>query len=276
MEPGGRRLPPAATLTPVHSVAIRGAEVAVEQVGRGAENLVLVHGFQNDHTAWAPFVERLDLVRFTATSFDLVGCGGSSRPASWPRCTIAEYAADVAAICAELQLDDPVVIGHSLGGGSALQAALDGPSRFRALVLVAPVSTSGLDFLTPELFASLSHPTPQQQAELARAAFRHPPSEPELRPLLEVIARASPEHIEGAARSMRDFAVADELAVLDVPALLVCGDRDRHVPLRHHLATWQRIRRCGLQVYFDIGHVPFQETPDRFAEDVVRFLDAIG
>ena len=75
---------------------------------------------------------------------------------------------------------------------------------------------------------------------------------------------------------MRDFVVADRLAELDLPTLLLCGDRDRHVPLANHLATWRAIRRCGLQVYFDVGHVPFAEVPDRFAEDLGRFLDAVG
>jgi sigma-B regulation protein RsbQ len=44
------------------------------------------------------------------------------------------------------------------------------------------------------------------------------------------------------------------------------------VPVRNHLATWCALRRSGLQVYFDVGHVPFQEVPDRFTEDLLRFV----
>jgi sigma-B regulation protein RsbQ len=145
----------------------------------------------------------------------------------------------------------------------------------RALVLVAPVSTSALDFVAPERFDALCHPTRDEQVALARAAFRHPPGAAELDALLAVIARATPEHIEGAARSMCDFTIAPELAALETRVLLLAGDRDSHVPLRNHLATWRAIRRCGLQVYFDVGHVPFQETPERFAEDVATFLSGL-
>jgi sigma-B regulation protein RsbQ len=74
---------------------------------------------------------------------------------------------------------------------------------------------------------------------------------------------------------MRTFTCQPDLLALDVPSLLICGDRDRHVPLRNHLATQQAIPRCGLQVYFDIGHVPFVETPDTCAADVERFLATI-
>jgi pimeloyl-ACP methyl ester carboxylesterase len=243
-------------------LSVRGVEVAVRQVGRGRD-LVLLHGFQNDHTAWDPYIGRLDLDAYRVTAFDFVGCGASASGLDWKRCTIAEYAEDLIAVCDALRLPGPVVIGHSLGGATALEAALIHEDRLRALVLVAPASTTGLDFLPDAAaFESLAHPTPEQQHQLARAAFRHPPSEDEFEALLAVIARATPEHIEGAARSMRDFHRHDDLSSLRLPCLLVCGDRDRHVPLHNLLATHEAIPHCGLQVYHDVGHVPFAEVPD--------------
>ena len=255
---------------------IRGADLAVWQSGKGERDLVFVHGFQNDHTAWRPLAERLDEDRYRFTSYDLVGCGASGAADTWERCTIDEYGADLTALCDALDLDRPVVLGHSLGTAIILSAALASPGRFAGIVLVAPASTTGLDFLRDEAsFTALARPTREQQHALARAAFRRPPPEEEMRELLAVIEQASPEHIEGAARAMRTFTRQPELSALDVPSLLVCGDRDRHVPLRNHLATWRAIPRCGLQVYFDVGHVPFAETPDTCAADVGRFLATV-
>jgi sigma-B regulation protein RsbQ len=251
--------------------------MAVWQSGRGGRELVFVHGFQNDHSAWRPLVERLDQSRFRFTSFDLLGCGASAAAPTWERCIIGEYGADLTALCDALGLDRPVAIGHSLGAAVILSAALADPGRFAAAVLVAPASTSGLDFLPDEAsFDALAHPTRDQQAELARAAFRHVPAEEDFRQLLAVIERASARHIEGAARSMRTFTPQAELAALDLPSIVICGDRDRHVPLRNHLATQQAIPRCRLQVYFDVGHVPFAEVPDRCAADISRFLATVG
>src|SRR5262245_48111136 len=133
-------------------MTIRGEELAVRRDGTGPEHLVLVHGFQNDASVWQPFVDRLDLDRFTVTRLDLAGCGASSGPASWARCTIDEYAADLLALRDTLGGPPPIAVGHSLGGGTVLRAAVDRPGAFRALVLVAPVSTSGLDFVPPEQF----------------------------------------------------------------------------------------------------------------------------
>ena len=85
---------------------------------------MLVHGFQNDHTAWDPFVERVDLDAHRVTAFDLVGCGASASGDTWERCTIGQYAEDLLAICEALGLVRPVLIGHSLGGATVLEAAL--------------------------------------------------------------------------------------------------------------------------------------------------------
>ena len=152
----------------VRMVPVRGVEVAVRQVGRGID-IVLLHGFQNDHTAWDPYIERLDLDSYRVTALDFVGCGASASVAIWQRCTIAEYAEDVFAVCDALEIAAPVLIGHSLGGATALEAALTTRDRLRALVLVAPASTTGFDFLPDAAaFESLAHPTPRP-ADSARS-----------------------------------------------------------------------------------------------------------
>jgi sigma-B regulation protein RsbQ len=256
---------------------IRGVELAVWQSGHGDRDLVFVHGFQNDHTVWRPLIERLDEDRYRFTAFDLAGCGASGNPDHWQRCTIDEYGGDLVALCDALDIDRPVVLGHSLGAGALLSAALAHPGRFAGVVLIGPASTSGLDFLRDEAsFTALAHPTPEQRTALARNAFRHPIPEHDFGELMAVIERASSEHIEGAAKSMRTFDCQPQLAALTVPTVLICGDRDRHMPLRNHLATWRAIPRCGLQVYFDVGHVPFIETPDCCAGDVERFLATVS
>lgn len=258
---------------------VRGGDLAVWQSGRGDRDLVFVHGFQNDHAVWRPLTERLDEARYRFTSFDLLGCGVSDRPDTWQRCTIDEYGADLIALCDVLDIERPVVIGHSLGAAAVLSAALKlkSPGRFAGAVLVAPASTTGLDFLPDEAsFDALAYPTREQQQALASRAFRHPLAEKDFQELMAAIELASPEHIEGAARSMRSFSCQTQLAALELPAIVICGDRDRHMPLRNHLATQQAIPRCGLQVHFDVAHVPFVERPDSCAADVERFLATIG
>jgi sigma-B regulation protein RsbQ len=236
-------------------------------------DVVFIHGFQNDHTAWDPLVASIGREGRRLTLLDLPGCGQSEAPTTWQRSTIDELALDVAQIVRDLEMREPVLVGHSLGGAIALQVAIDEPELLSGLVLFAPASTTGLDFVPAEAADALAHPAPDDQRRLLRAAFHRPPDDERLAALEAVVLRAHPLHIEGAARSMRDFVVEPRLAEITAPAVVVAGDRDRHVPLRHHLATWTHLRRAGLHVEHDVGHVPFAEAASASAAVVDHFID---
>ena len=204
------------------------------------------------------------------TALDLVGCGSSSGAASWTRCTINEYVHDVIAVCDALDLTAPSPsVTASVGRSCSMPRSPTQSLQRRRAGGAGVHERPGLPARRGRLRGARA-PTPDQQRALARAAFRTPPADDDFAALMDVIARATPQHIEGAARSMRDFTRQADLPRLRTRTLLVCGDRDRHVPLTNHLATQQGIPRCGLQVYHDVGHVPFVEVPDRFAEDVTR------
>lgn len=241
-------------------INVRGVDWHVARTGTG-QDVVFIHGFQNAGSAWTPLLAAMADDPIRASVVDLPGCGDSEPPPTWERSTIPELAADLATI-----LDGPaVIVGHSLGGGIALQLALDAPDLAKGLLLFAPVSTRGLDFVDGATAEALAHPTAETQRALLRAAFHRLPDDETMATLLATIERAHPLHIEGAARSMRTFVVEDRLGEIRCPTLLVAGDRDRHVPLRNHLATWSALPRAGLHVEHDVGHVPFVEAPETSA-----------
>ncbi len=252
---------------------VRGLRWAWHQRGAGPTEVVFIHGFQNDHGAWDAFIAGLRPEGRRFTSLDLPGCGASEPPPTWQRSTIAELALDVAALFSALTIADPVVIGHSLGAAIALQLALDEPGLASGLVLFAPASTRGLDFVDDATAERLAHPTTDDQRTLLRAAFCRAPDADVLAALEATVLRADPRHIEGAARSMRTFAIEGRLTAISAPVLLVAGDRDQHVPIRNHLATWSHLRRAGLHVLHDVGHVPFVEDAATSLALVEHFLD---
>src|SRR5215472_16709666 len=251
-----------------------GCDITMHRSGGGPRHLVLVHGSRNAGGVWRPLMERLPH-GYTAIAPDLLGCGTSGRPASWERCTGSAYARDVAALIEDLELDRPVLVGHSLGAGIGIRVALDRPGLLRGLVLVSPTSTRGIDFISPEQIEAHLHPTDDELVSFAHAAFRRPPPPDLVDQVLDVVRSASPQHVEGVVRSMRDFYVESELAQLACRTLLIAGDRDRHVPIRNHLATAMAIPRRGLQVFADVGHVPWVEVPDEFDRVLLRFLDQV-
>jgi len=252
---------------------VRDQVLAWEKVGVGDADVVLVHGWQNAGSTWAPLLDRLDGSGHRLTILDLPGCGASPAPPDWQGATIDAMAQTLLAFMANRGLERPVLVGHSLGGAIGLAVTLAAPEALAGLVLVAPASTSGMDFVSDEQFESLLRPTQAEKAALARAAFHRPLEPSQLEAVMAVVDSADPTHVEGGARSMRDFDIRDRLGEVAVPTVLIAGDRDRHVPIGHHVDTWRGIPRCGLHVHHDVGHVPFWEVPDEFAAVVRRFLD---
>jgi sigma-B regulation protein RsbQ len=251
---------------------VAGLQVHYEIEGTGPQCIIFVHGFRNSTESWQPVRDRLDGQTFTACFVDLPGCGRSDAPVSWERCTIESYAGVVDELCATLGMTNPVVVGHSLGGAIAIRLALDHAHLPRALVLVAPASTRGFDFVADGADEALINATPEEARRFARAAFHVPPDEDAFEELMAAVLAARHAHIEGAVRSMRDFHVLDALAKITAPTLIVAGDRDRHVPIRSTLTTAAAIPRALVHIFHNVGHVPFVEVPDQFTALLDEFV----
>src|SRR3712207_4122181 len=110
-----------------------GVNLAYEIVGSGTPPLVLVHGWCDNHTTLAALAAHFS-TRHLVVNLDLRGHGASDKPAS--AYTIAMFADDLAWLCAHLGLHQPIIVGHSLGGASALELAARYPELPAAIVAV--------------------------------------------------------------------------------------------------------------------------------------------
>jgi pimeloyl-ACP methyl ester carboxylesterase len=106
-----------------------------ERAGSGEPELLFVPGWCCDHTAFQPQFDHFARTH-AVTALDLRGCGRSDDPEDGY--TIPDLADDLARLCAEVGIDKPVVVGHSLGGMIAVELAARHPAVPRALVLVDP------------------------------------------------------------------------------------------------------------------------------------------
>lgn len=101
--------------------------------------IVFVHGFGCDQTLWR-FVAPAFEDEHRVVTFDYIGAGRSDRAAYDPErySTLNGYARDVLAICGALDLQDVVLVGHSVSATVAMLASIEEPDRFGELVLVTP------------------------------------------------------------------------------------------------------------------------------------------
>lgn len=121
-------LPPAARVGRVPLAD--GGEVAYEERGSGRA-LVFLHSSMGDRGMWRPTVARL-ADRYRCIALDLRGFGASSLPRER-----FSYFEDTLAVCAALGLERPVLVGSSLGGHAALDAAITAPSVPGGVVAIA-------------------------------------------------------------------------------------------------------------------------------------------
>ena len=115
-------------------ITIHGHERAFVKLGQGPA-LLLLHGLGCDHTTWLPVIH--DLARhYTVIAPDLLGHGVSAKPRA--DYSVGGYANGMRDLLTVLNIDKVTVVGHSFGGGVAMQFAYQFPERTERMILVAP------------------------------------------------------------------------------------------------------------------------------------------
>lgn len=278
----------------VSRVSVHGHDVAYRTAG-GSEperpTLLLVHGLAATANTWDALLPRVDNWANTIAP-DLPGHGEAVRIRG--DCSIGGYAAWLRDLMRVLDVASVTVVGHSLGGGVALQMAYLFPDLVDRLVLVA---AGGLG---PEVNGWIRAAT-LPGAELVLPALTCAPVRATGRFLRGTAARAGLSPRPGVLEFARGFAgLADPLArraflrtartsvslrgqVVDardrlyltesVPTQIIWGSRDAILPLAHGEAAHAAAPGSRLAVLAGVGHFPHVEQPDTVADLLRTFVE---
>ncbi|MGZ4286622.1 MAG: alpha/beta fold hydrolase [Solirubrobacteraceae bacterium] len=270
------------------SVRLHGREVALVVGGEGP-TLLLIHGIGGDWRTWEPVLDGLAR-QHQVVAVDLPGHGGSAKGAGdYSLGALACALRDVGGV---LGLERATVIGHSLGGGIAMQFAYQFPERCERLVLV---SSGGLGpdvglvlrlatLPGSELFLSLTAPAARSLINLAASAGRALP----IRPAADAehyarafTALADPDTRAAFLGTLRGVVgtrgqlvdARDRLYLAQhMPTLIVWGERDAILPVEHAHAAQEAIPGSQLEIFEDTGHLPQLYDPGRFINIVEHFI----
>ena len=256
-------------------VDVHGLSVAYERVGQGPP-LVLLHGILQDSRAWRRQLDGL-ADDFTVVAWDAPGCGYSSDPPETFR--LSEYAECLAGFIDALELESPHVLGLSLGGTFALGLYERRPSLPRTLILASAYAGWA---------GSLPDEVVVQRLEGCLREADLPPEQfiPGWMPGLltenaaaglaeELMAMMSQFHPVGyrvMAHSMAEADLRNVLGEIDVPTLLLYGEKDKRSPLSVAHDLHARIPGSTLRVLPGIGHLGNAEAADQFNSEVRTFL----
>jgi len=249
-----------------------GIELYYESTGAG-DAVVLLHGLGSYVGDWRPQVEALS-DSFRIIAVDLRGHGRSGKPAG--PYSVPQFAADVAALIRALDVGSAHVVGLSLGGAVAFQLAVDAPSLVRSLVII----NSGPSFVANRqirfaLFVRLLMlkvvGLKGLGGMIAKRLFPKTGQEPLRRGFLDHFVTNDRRAYQASTRALVGWTVADRLAEITCPVLVMSGDRD-YTPVSAKEAYVAALTNARLAVIRDAGHACTLEQPDQVNQALRTFL----
>jgi pimeloyl-ACP methyl ester carboxylesterase len=268
---------------------LHGHRVIYHMAGSGPP-VVLIHGMVNSSRHWREVALRL-ADRHTVIAPDLIGHGDSATPRG--DYSLGAHASSIRDLLAVLGVDRATIVGHSLGGGVAMQFFYQFPQRTERLVLV---SSGGLGHEVSPLLRSATLPGvstllsliahPRLQSALRYAGDRLNDSGSRQGIYVQAIARAlRPLEQPGARvaflhtlRSVIDIhgqrvSATDRLYLLaDMPTLIVWGERDHTIPIAHGLSAQAAAPGSRFETLPRAAHFPHLEDPAGLATILAEFI----
>lgn len=230
--------------------------------------LVFIHGAGDSARAWR---EQTAYFGRRAHAIDLPGHG--QRPDSLPQgAGVAEYAQAVHAIIRdELQLDRPIIAGHSLGGLIALQLGLDGALQLAGLILIG---TGARMRVLPALLEA-ARAQPGEALRTLKDLSLSSQSDPALASrLLGEQPAPGPGMLYRDLAACNGFDVMDRLAELPgLPTLIICGAQERNAPVKYSQYLQTHIPTSTLEIVAGAGHYVQREKPAEVNRAIARWLE---
>lgn len=252
----------------------------------GESTLVLIHGLMGTAATFLPLLAEIAEERHVI-ALDLPGAGGSDRD---PRlgASLAKVTESVLKTLAALELERPVLVGHSHGGAVAMYLAAFAPEIPSGLVLLAPAhpyfrhADQLIGFYLSPLGKMFAHTLPWypewvQMAGLRRMAGPKSWDSPErLVPYRENLrTRGTVPHLLKLLRTWHtDMKELRDLleCPFRTPTLVIWGDHDRAVPVSTAESLQRRLLGSELRVFEGVGHRPAEERPKLTAAVIEEWL----
>jgi pimeloyl-ACP methyl ester carboxylesterase len=282
------------TLRSVQSVevcsrTVHGYRRVFRMAGEGPP-LLLIHGIGDSSATWLPVMSSLARNHLVIAP-DLLGHGQSDKPRA--DYSVAAYANGMRDLLGTLGIDRVNLVGHSMGGGVAMQFAYQFPDKTERLALV---STGGVGRGVNPLLRAVSLPG----ADLMLSTLRLPGARLQTWAVVRALelcgtglgrdasdlmrlVDALPDATARSAfiRTLR--AVVDwrgqVVTMLDrcyltrgMATLLVWGSRDQVIPVSHAYAAHAAMPGSRLEIFEGAGHFPFHADPNRFVDVLEDFL----
>lgn len=271
------------------TVTLHGHSISYVQKGAGPV-LLLIHGIAGSLETWQSVIDPLAR-NATVLAVDLPGHGASS-PGGGDY-SLGSLAAGLRDLLVALGHERATIVGHSLGGGIAMQFSYQFPEMTERLVLV---SSGGLGLEVNAALRAAALPGANLFVSVTAEATRRVSglvgrliggtgvSSPGLEELIRSYASLADSDRRAAflatVRSVvgltgQTVGAGDRLYLAqDLPVLLVWGANDPIIPVEHGRAAHELLPDSTLVVFDGVRHFPHVEAPERFVVALEEFCAA--
>jgi pimeloyl-ACP methyl ester carboxylesterase len=271
-----------------HELQLHGHRVSYRRAGSGPA-LLLLHGITDSSATWEGVAPSL-AEHFTLIAPDLLGHGDSATPRG--DYSLGAHASGARDVLTALGIERVTVVGHSLGGGIAMQFAYQFPERCERLVLVSSgglgrevhlllraAALPGADYVLPALTSNRLIGVGRGVGGLLKRLRLTPGHD------LQILANGFASLDNAGSRQAflhtvraviepggQRVSAQDRLNLAGLlPSLIVWGERDSIIPVEHGEAAHEAMPGSRFEVFPDAGHMPHNADPQRFAELLIDF-----
>ncbi|MGN7782744.1 alpha/beta fold hydrolase [Mycolicibacterium sp. 22603] len=270
-------------------VEIHGVRQAVVDQGDGDEVLLLIHGMAGSAQTWRAVLPQL-AKKYRVIAPDLLGHGQSSKPRT--DYSLGAFAVGLRDLLDELGVRSATVVGHSLGGGVAMQFLYQHPEYCRRLVLIGSgglgpdvgwilrlLAAPGAEFVMPVIA-----PPPVLRAGnavrswLTSVGLRSPRGAEIWNAYSSFADSETREAFLRTLRSVVDYrgqsvSALNRLNLREgLPVLAIWGEDDNIIPVDHAYSALQARPDCRLEILPGIGHFAQVEAPFEVIELIDEFI----
>ena len=242
-----------------------------EEYGSGTETIVAVHGNMASIRWWRFLIPYLP-ANYRLIAMDLRGCGKSTHPEKGHE--IGQFVEDIDALVRVLHLNSFHLIGHSMGGQTAMAYTLAYQDKVDTLTLVDSVPADGLVLGEEERQAFKTLMADQDLLRLAIGSCCPYFNEGEvIDQFLEDALSSSQEIFLGNPETMHATNFLDRLEEIKVPVLIIHGREDSIIPVPSLLNTIKAMAGARVVLLEKCGHSPFIERTEIAARVFFGFLN---
>lgn len=246
----------------------------VEQGDAKGISVILLHGFTDSWHSWEPVLPLLP-GNVHVLAVTLRGHGNSDKPATGY--AMHNFSADIAAFLHQQKISNAIVVGHSMGSMIAQQFALDHPEMTKGLVLVGSFADFSNNAAVQEFAQSLEGLKDPIDREFAAGFQQSTLANPIQPAFLKTMIGESckvPAHVwKKVGQSLFQVNYLAPLRSYTKPVKIIWGDKDVFSPRHDQELLTVALSGSTVLVYEGIGHAVHWESPSRFADDLITFIN---